>query len=337
MRIILMINELILEAYKILDGKVIDKELAVKLSGLEGEDILDLISLANKVNKKFNKSSHVCTIMNAKSGICSEDCKFCAQSSHYKTGVEKYPLMNVDEMVGKAKEAYSTGVRHFGIVTSGKAYKKLNDEFKKILNTIDEIYNLFPDMTVCAGLGNLSEETAKALADHKIDHYSINIQTNPSKYAQLISTTHSIEDKVETIKLLQKYGVKTCTGGILGLGETMEDRIEMAFALKELDVDTIPLNVLLPIKGTPVEDNTPVSVAEITKTFALFRLINPSKVIKFAAGRETRMRDFQGLLMLAGANGFLTGGYLTTRGREVEDDLRFRKELEGFNSVFNQD
>jgi biotin synthase len=332
-----MINELIREAYKVLDGNTIDKELAVNLSRLEGEDILDLISLANKVNRKFSKTSHVCTILNAKSGICSEDCKFCAQSSHYKTAIEKYPLMETDDMVNKAKEAYSTGVRHFGIVTSGKAYKKLNEEFKKIINAIDEIYRLFPDMTVCAALGHLSEETAKALAEHKVDHYNLNIQTNPSIYSQLISTTHTIEDKIETIKLLKKYGIKTCTGGIFGLGETMEDRIEMAFALNELDVDTIPLNVLLPIKGTPVEDNPPVSVAEIAKTFALFRLINPAKVIKFAAGRETRMKDFQGLLMLSGANGFLTGGYLTTRGREVEDDLQFRKELEGFNSVFDQE
>lgn len=329
-----MINKSIQEAYKVLEGKDLNKELAHELAKLEDEDILDLISLANKVNKKFNQSPHICTIMNVKSGICSEDCKFCSQSSHYKTEIEKYPLVSIEKMVEKAKETYNSGVKHFGIVTSGKGYKKINDEFIKVLNAIDEIYNQFPDMSVCAALGNLSDDTAKALAEHKVVQYNLNIQTNPVKYAELISTTHTIEDKVETIKLLQEYGIKTCTGGIFGLGETFEDRIEMAFALKKLNVDTIPLNVLLPVKGTPVENNPPLSVAEIAKSFALFRLINPAKVIKFAAGRETRMKDFQGLLMLAGANGFLTGGYLTTRGREVEDDLSFKKELEQFNPVF---
>ncbi len=325
-----MIDPLIQKAYKILNGKDFDKDFFKELSKLKGEDILDLVSLANRVKNRFAKETHVCTIMNAKSGICKEDCRFCAQSSHHKTDAETYRLCSKEEILGKAKETYKSGVSSFGIVTSGTGYMKINDEFREITEAIDSIYKLYPDKNVCASLGNLSEENAKELAKHKVAHYNINIQTNPKKYNQLISTTHDVDQRIETIKHLKNYGVKICSGGIIGIGETMDDRIEMAFALKELDVDVIPLNVLIPVEGTPLENQKDIPVAEIAKTFAIYRLIHPSKTIKFAAGRETKMKDFQGLLMLAGANGFITGWYLTTRGRNVKDDMLFNNELSLF-------
>ena len=324
------INEHIQRAYAILDDEQLDRELVEKLSGLDGEDILDLVSLANKVRAKYAPETHACTIMNAQSGQCSEDCRFCAQSAHHEAAVDVYPLVGKDEIIERARATHESGVSSFGIVTSGFGFKEIDSTFQRILDGIDTIHDQFPEMNVCASLGILSEETATALASRDIAHYNINIQTNPSRYAELVSRTHRVEERMETVRLLKKRGVGVCCGGIMGLGETMADRIEMAYALKELDVDVIPLNVLIPIKGTALQTQSNLSAAEIARTFALFRLINPYKTIKFAAGRETRMNDFQGLLMLAGANGLLTGGYLTTRGRDTEQDEVFLKDLEGF-------
>lgn len=325
-------NKAIEEAYRVLDGVDLRRELADTLSMLNGSDILDLVSLANKVRETFTDRVHLCTIMNARSGRCSEDCRFCAQSAHHGTNIEEYPLLDREEMVKRAQSAYETGVRSFGIVTSGLGFLKADRAFQAILKSIDDIYRECPGMSVCASLGILSEETARALAERGIVHYNINIQTNPDRYGELISTTHDVKDRIETIRLLKKYGVKVCCGGIIGLGESMADRLELAYAVKDLDVDVIPLNVLIPLAGTPLEGRQRILAAEVAKTFALFRLINPNKIIKFAAGRETRMKDFQGLLMLAGVNGFLTGGYLTTRGREVSEDFIFKSELNGFGS-----
>ncbi|MCK5528215.1 MAG: biotin synthase BioB [Kiritimatiellae bacterium] len=326
------LNPFIHQAYCVLDGESISRELATDLAQLEGPDILDLVSLANKVRDKFCDEEHICTILNAKSGQCSENCKFCAQSSHHEAEIDEYSLLDSKEIVDKARFAAENGVRSFGIVTSGLGFPKANDVFKSILEAIDTIKKEFPDLGICASLGMLSEETAGELAKRNIKHYNINLQTNPERYNELIATTHDVNDRIKTIKLLQQHSIGVCTGGIIGVGETMEDRISLAFSLKELNVDVIPLNVLVPIDGTPLENSSGATIAEITKTFALFRLINPTKVIKFAAGRETIMKDFQGLLMLTGANGYLTGGYLTTRGRNISDDEVFQNQLNHFSS-----
>ncbi|MPM55741.1 Biotin synthase [bioreactor metagenome] len=158
----------------------------------------------------------------------------------------------------------------------------------------------------------------------------MNLQTNPDRYAELIASTHSVVAKIQTICYLQKYGVSICCGGIFGLGESWEDRVKMAVACRDLEVDGIPLNVLLPIKGTPLENLPVMEPAEVAKAFAIFRLVNPAKMLKFAAGRETTMKDFQGLLMLAGMNSMITGGYLTTRGRSVAEDREFLERLARF-------
>lgn len=325
-----MINKYILEAYKILDGEELDRELIDKLSGLQGEDVLDLMSLANKVKKKFTSTSHVCTIMNIKSGMCKEDCTFCSQSIHNNAEIERYNLPPVESMISEAKKAYQSDIKSFGLVTSGTGYRRMNPEFKQLISSVKKVKEELPGKNICAAFGLLSDETAKALTDVGIANYNINLQTSLDTYGNLVSTTHTSAERVETIKLLKKYGSRVCSGGIIGLGESMSQRIDMAFTLKELEVDVIPLNVLVPISGTKMENQERVSVVEIAKTFALFRLINPTRVIKFAAGRETIMKDFQGLLMMAGASGYLTGGYLTTRGRDAVDDENFEKELSMF-------
>ena len=320
----------IIKAYSVLENEPLSRQAALALAELEGQDILDLVSLANKVKNKFCKDKHICTILNAKSGQCSENCRFCAQSAHHNAKIDEYELLDANEIVKRAATAAENGVRSFGIVTSGYGFNKNTPVFQQILNAIDTIQEQYPELGICASLGMLSEETVSELAKRKIKHYNINLQTSPDKYKQLIATTHTIDERIQTIKLLQQHNIAVCTGGIIGVGENMTDRIDMAFALKELDVDVIPLNVLVAIDGTPLENSSGASITDITKTFALFRLINPTKTIKFAAGRETVMKDFQGLLMLSGANGYLTGGYLTTRGRDVEDDKKFQQQLELF-------
>jgi len=325
-----LINSIISDFYRVLDGIELSIESANLVEQINGDDIMDLLSLANKVKNKFTNGVEVCTIMNTKSGECEQNCKYCSQSIHHSTNVEVYPLASLEKILEDAEKTYRSGVKTFGLVTSGWGYSEINDEFKLILKAIDEIYKKFPGLNVCGSFGILSEITAKALAEHKIVEYNHNLQVDPSKYGELVATTHSIDDRINTVKLLKKNGIRVCSGGIIGLGETMQDRIKMAYTLKELDADVIPLNVLIPIKGTPLEGAKSVTVAEIAKTFAIFRLINPTKTIKFAAGRETKMKDFQGLLMLSGANGILTGGYLTTRGRTPEEDNTFIDELNNF-------
>ena len=327
-----MIEDVIKQAYAVLDGSTLDRELALELSALEGEAILDVVSLANKVRNRHAREGHVCTIMNAKSGACSENCRFCAQSAHHGSEIEVYPLQTVESMVAEARAAHETGVRSFGLVTSGTGFKELDENFQTILDGIDAIHATLPDMHVCASLGILSETTAGLLAEHGIQHYNINLQTDPARYGELVATTHGIDERIETVRLLQSVGIGVCCGGILGLGESMADRVSMAYALRDLDVDVIPLNVLVPIAETPLETSPSIEPAEAALTFALFRLINPTKIIKFAAGRESRMSDFQGLLMLSGVNGMLVGGYLTTRGRDVDDDGVFANQLKAFSS-----
>ncbi len=322
-------------AYRVLEtGEPISRAEAALLADLPGELALDLAALANKVKNRYasgTESLHACSIMNAKSGVCGENCKFCAQSRHNRADIEVYDLVDEESVLIEARNCITEGVSHFGIVTSGYGYKKITPEFQRVLAMIERLHADLPDLHVCASLGILGEEPAAALAAQGIAHYNINIQVAPDRYHDLIADTHTVEDRIKTIKLLRKNNISVCCGGIMGVGESMQDRIDMIFTLQELDVSVIPLNVLVPINGTPLEGSEPVSVADIVKTFAICRLAHPDKIIKFAAGRETIMKDFQGLLMLSGANGYLTGGYLTTRGRDVADDRRFASQIASFN------
>lgn len=325
------IHPLIENAYKVLSGEELTKAEALALAEeIKGEDLLDLISLANKVRKKFAPAFHSCSIVNAKSGKCAQNCRFCAQSAHWGTDIETYPLLSPEETLSAAEKVWAQGIRVFGYVTSGRGWEKPDKEFEKILETLDLLHEKLPDMRICVSLGILSEECVRLLAEHHVWRYNMNLQTSPARYRELIADTHTIEEKIRTIRLMKKYGITNCTGGILGLGETWEDRIDLAFAIRELDVEGSPLNVLLPIPGTPLEHQSVLSPADAAKSFALFRLVNPHKMLKFCAGRETVMKDFQGLLMLSGLNALMTGGYLTTRGREIAADQEFLARLEDF-------
>ncbi len=327
-----MLHPLVENAYKVLNGETLEREEALALADeIQGEDILDLISLANKVRHRFAPEIRACSILNAKSGVCTQNCRFCAQSAHHSTEIESYPLLPLEDVLEAAGKVYDAGIRAFGYVTSGYGYTDPADpDFLAICEQLDALHRRYPEMKLCVSIGILSRACAEVLASHHAWRYNMNLQTNPEAYGRLIATTHAIEDKIQTIRYLQEFGVTNCTGGILGLGESWADRVDMALAIRALDVEGIPLNVLLPIVGTPLEGRPSITPAEAAKAFALFRLLNPMKMIKFAAGRETRMKDFQGLLMLSGLNSMITGGYLTTRGRKVEDDQSFIAELEAF-------
>ena len=326
-----MLNPIVENAYKVLDGGSLSRSEALEIAHeIHGADLLDLVSLANKVRRKYAEPIVPCSILNVKSGVCAQNCRFCSQSARYRTDIETYPLMAPNDVLAAARAVYDRGVRIFGYVTSGYGYETVNDEFERILETLDLLRRELPDLKICMCIGILSRETARLLAEHHVWRYNMNLQTNPQRYRELVADTHTIDDKIRTIRYLQEFGVTNCTGGIFGLGETWEDRVDMAFAIRELDVEGSPLNVLLPIKGTPLADRPIMRPAEVAKAFAIFRLVNPTKMIKFAAGRETVMKDFQGLLMLAGLNSMITGGYLTTRGRNVEDDWAFIDRLEDF-------
>jgi len=332
------IHEAVRRAYGVLEtGEPLPKEVALELADLGGEEVMDLVSLANKVRNRYaspaDESLHTCSILNAKSGVCGENCRFCAQSLHNGAEVEQYKLISNEEALAAAGEVYRRGVRRFGIVTSGYGYRTATSEFLRIIAMIDRLRQEYPELQVCASLGMLGEEPAKMLAGHHVAHYNINIQVAPARYGELIADSHSVEARMETVRRLNRHGIPVCCGGILGVGESMRDRIDFLYALQELDIAVIPLNVLVPIDGTPLEGTATLPVTDILKTFAICRLAHPRTIIKFAAGRETVMKDFQGLLMLAGANGFLTGGYLTTRGRDMEDDRRFMRQLEHFSAV----
>ena len=326
-----MLDPLIENAYKVLDGEMLTRAEALALAEkIEGEDILDLVSLANKVRHKFAGPLMACSILNAKSGLCRQNCRFCAQAEAHHTGIDTYPLLSKEEILKAAAVADGNGVTSFGIVTSGYGYKQCTPEFQQLLDVMDAMHEQFPRLKICVSVGILSRETAKLLAGHHCWRYNMNLQTSPERFADLITREHSIQEKIDTIKSLQEFGVTICCGGIFGLGETWKDRVDMAFAVRELHVDGSPLNVLLPIKGTPLENRPVMPPHEVAKAFAVYRLVNPKLMIKFAAGRETTMKDFQGLLMLCGLNSIITGGYLTTRGRSVDDDRKFIEQLGSF-------
>lgn len=324
------LNPAVTTAYKVLDGKELTKEEALALTLIDGSDVLDLVSLANKVRDRYAPKIIPCSIINAKSGLCSQNCRFCAQSIHHHTGIETYTLLDPETVVAEAQKIYDQGIRTYGIVTSGCGYTNDSKEFRKILTIMDSLRQKFSDLKICVSLGILSEENARLLAEHGAWRYNMNLQTNPERYGELVADTHTISAKIETIQFLQKYGVTICCGGILGLGESWQDRVQMALACRDLGVDGIPLNVLLPIQGTPLESLPILKPVEVAKAFSIFRLLNPTKMIKFAAGRETTMKDFQGLLMLAGMNSMITGGYLTTRGRSMDEDRVLIRQLHDF-------
>ena len=283
-----------------------------------------LIAEADSVRSEFTGSRlDVCNIINAKSGLCAEDCKFCAQSARHRTGAPTHPLVSIDTLVSKAEEAKDMEAERFGIVTSGN--RLTPEEISVICRAAAEIRSRI-GITLCASLGALSREDLAALKEAGVSRYHHNIETSPHFYPNIVST-HSFQERVDTIKAAKSVGLEVCSGGIIGMGESWQDRIDMALLLKELDVDSVPINILIPIKGTPLETLDRISCSDAVRAIAIFRIILKGKTIKIAAGRESALKDFQAMIFMAGANGMLIGGYLTVAGRELEADRDLIKEI----------
>ncbi|MCX6344720.1 MAG: biotin synthase BioB [Armatimonadetes bacterium] len=286
--------------------------------------LADLAAKADKVRRE-NMGNHfeTCTICNAKCGKCSEDCKYCAQSAHYATDIADYPLVSCETMLQAADEAAAIGSNRYGIITSGKGL--VDKELEEVASAISAIAQK-GEITPCASLGILDLDGFKRLKDSGLNRYHHNIET-ASSYFPKITSTHSFEDRLRTIALAREAGLSICCGGIIGMGESREDRALMALELAQIAPDSIPVNVLMPIAGTPMENCQPISVGEALKTIAVFRIANPKAVIRLAAGRETVLKDFMGMAFFAGANAMMVGGYLTQRGRSVEEDQAFAREV----------
>jgi len=304
---------------KVLGGGGIVFDEAMALAALDDADTPILLGVANKVRETFTGNQiDTCEIVNARAGGCSENCKFCAQSAHHEAEIEVYPLMSEEQILNAAKKAETDGAYRFCIVTAGRGMED-DPDFGAIINAI-KLVGKETGLNQCCSLGTLGDEQVAAIKEAGISRYHHNLEAGQSFFDE-ICTTHTYEERVTTIKRIKAAGLEVCSGGIIGLGETWQHRIEMAFALKELDVDSIPVNVLNPIKGTALENQERLSPMEILKTFAIFRLILPDKIIRYAGGREQNLGELMPLGLLSGVNGMLIGNYLTTAGRGVAEDM----------------
>ncbi|WP_297213408.1 MULTISPECIES: biotin synthase BioB [Thermodesulfovibrio] len=282
------------------------------------KSILKLFVEATSLREKYKGNKiELCAIVNAKSGLCSEDCVFCAQSSRYRTNTPVYPLIEKDEIIKKAKEAKEHGVKRFSIVISGR--KPAKKELIKIADYIEELRK--SGIHTCASLGLIEYDAISYLKDRGLERLHCNIETS-ERFFSKICTTHRFSDKLRTLEAAKSVGLSVCSGGVFGMGESWTDREEMAVFLKKHDVDSIPINFLTPIKGTPLENLKPLAPFEALKIIVLFRLVLPEKDIRVCGGRPL-LGDFASWIFIAGANALMTGNYLTTTGRHYVDDLKF--------------
>ncbi len=286
-------------------------------------DTQELFDAADEIRKHFMGTHfHLCSIINARSGNCSEDCKFCAQSAQYPTSIETYDRVDTDKALEMAMDNDSYDVHRISLVTSGRTVSE------KFLHELAEIYGVINDKTslrFCASMGLLNRDKAKQLSEMGVSRYHCNLEASRN-YFPNICTTHSWKDKVETLGHARDTGMTLCSGGIMGMGESMADRIDLAFELRDLHVKSIPMNVLTPIPDTPFAELEPLEIEEVLTTLALFRFINPDSVIRIAGGRQ-QLGDDQYRCFAAGANGAIVGDYLTTIGSRIADDLKVLAEM----------
>jgi biotin synthetase len=313
-------------ADRIIRGGDLTESEAISLSSVTGTDRFALFLAASRIKEHFVGSKvSLCSIINAKSGRCSENCAFCAQSAHHSTDVPVYPLLDEESLVAGAHTAVKSGSICYGIVTSGTTIKQ-GEELDRICRALRRIRSETGIAPSCS-LGLLDDESAKVLKEAGSVTYHHNLETSRSFFPK-ICTTHDYEEDVATVKAAKRAGMTVCSGGIFGLGESPAQRVEMAMTLKELQVDSVPLNFLNPIAGTRLAGANNISPQECLVTIALYRLILPDKTITVCGGREKNLRDLQSWMFFAGANGTMIGNYLTTAGRNVDDDWLMLRDLE---------
>ncbi|MCL1980372.1 MAG: biotin synthase BioB [Proteobacteria bacterium] len=298
----------------ILAGGRIDRSTALRL--LDGNQE-DLWQAADQIRRHFcGDRFDLCSIINARSGNCTENCRFCAQSARHRTGIESYEAVAEDEVLIQAKDNDDHGVHRLSLVTSGRSLSP--DSLAELTRLFGKIADS-SSMLLCASAGFLTQEIAAGLYAAGVRRYHCNLEASRNYFPQ-VCTTHTWDEKVETLRMARKTGMSLCSGGIIGMGEAMEDRIDLAFELSELEVKSIPVNILTPIPGTPLAELPLLTLNEVLTTVALLRCINPEAVIRMAGGRQQLGRE-QYRCFSAGANGAIVGNYLTTTGSSIAEDL----------------
>lgn len=296
---------------------VLEREEACALSSIPWEDNLELLAVANTVRQlRGPRGTGTCAIINARSGKCPENCAFCAQSAHYHTNAPVYPLMGTDELLRHAEEMAAHGISRCGIVTSGTA---LSDRDLDNLCASIETMRARVGISLCASLGLLTREKATRLREAGISRYHHNLETSRSHFPA-ICTTHAYDQDIETLRIARKVGLQVCSCGIFGLGETWEQRVELLGDLADIGVDSLPLNFLCPVPGTPMGERSPLDPGEALRVVALARLMHPTREIIVCGGRLSTLGEEQSWVLASGASAIMTGNYLTTRGCGFDDD-----------------
>lgn len=310
---------------KVLHGQQLSGEDAVRLGQVDGSDMYLLFAEAGRIREQYVGSSvTLCSIINAKSGTCPEDCAFCAQSAHHATAVAKYSLVDEEEMVACAKQAEANGASCYGIITSGTGIGK-GAELDRICATLRRISSEVAINPSCS-LGIMDYETALILRQAGMVTYHHNLETARS-FFPVICSTHDYEEDVQTVRVAKRAGLKVCSGGIFGLGESFAQRVEMALTLRELAVDSIPVNFLDPVEGTRLAQADFLTPLDCLKTIAVYRFLLPERQIKVCGGRDRNLRELQSWIFMAGASGMMTGNYLTKAGRDPEVDRKMIRDL----------
>lgn len=277
-----------------------------------------LTEAAHEITLHFHSNKPgLCSLMNVRSYLCGEDCHFCAQSVRFETSAERYELLNPEIILGAAKKAETRGAQNFCLVTSGAA--PTPEDFGKLVLIFERLVQE-TNMKIDASLGFLTAEQAEQLKRAGVRRFNHNLQTSPEFYPKIVGT-HTYETRLSTLEALREGGLELCSGGILGMGETPEDRVKLAFELKRFAPECVPVNVLNPRPGTPLENAPPMDPLEAVKTIAVFRFVLPHANIKLAGGREEGLREYQEWILRGGANGLIVGGYLTTSGNPIHEDF----------------
>lgn len=308
---------------EVINGNTISFDEAERL--ISTDNLIKLADSANLITRKFSQDSvDVETLLNAKSGNCPEDCSFCAQSTFYETGITKYPLLPDEIILDKAVEAKMNGAASFCLVC---AYREPpQNEFEKICKVIERLRKEV-DLDINVSLGFMTPQRSQRLKSLGVKRYNHNLEASESFFSE-ICKTHDFADRVKTARTVKDAGLELCCGGIIGMGETPKQRIELAFSLSTLEPDEVPINILIPRKGTPKElENCSINTMDIIRTIAVWRFIMPKTILKIAGGREIYFKDNGKLALQAGANGIITGGYLTTNGNAPNKDIQMIHEI----------
>lgn len=310
---------------KTLSGKGITRDEAEFILRLDNSFMSHLLAWTEKMRQTFNGNNvELCSVINARSGGCSEDCSFCTQSVYSSTDVASYPLLSLDVILEGARSARSYGAAKFCLATSGNGINN-STELERLCEAVEKIRRDV-GIGVCATLGAMTKEQMVALKDAGLTRFHHNLETAES-YFPSVCTTHTYRERIEQVAVAKDAGLSTCSGGLFGMGESVEQRVELAFALMELDVDSVPVNFLMPSAGTTLGQVAPIQPVEALKIIALLRLLMPDKEIRVCGGRMTALHDLHPLLFASGASGMMIGNYLTRNGREPHKDIQMLKDL----------